>query len=195
MNRNMRMFAFVLGARLFVIWWLTTGLLSLFLMLLLGSPELGIGLGCLFFPWVSAAMAIIGSVAQYRTFRKLHYSMPPEAFQHGFLHVSMAESRAKKELLDILREELGAVECTMVGLEIRALFLPSKDCGWWQRLVHADEMIIAIKKPESDQIQGCALEISARPVSRLVYGLLWVDLGRNFRRLRKFQEVLSLRVC
>ncbi len=181
-----------LGTRLFLVWWLVPTLLFSFL----GGMDLGFCLAFFLFPMAALALAIYGTRAQYGCYRTVPAAHHLGAFHYAVIQVPMPRGDIEREVATLLQEPLSATSISVRDHRIHAVFQPPVWSGWWRRWTLSDEVIVEVLSAvDSDEAGGSTLEVWARPLSRLFYGCLWIDRGRNFQRLRRFQEALGERMA
>lgn len=181
---NKKLAALGLAIRIFLAWWLVPTLLFS----LLGGVELGGCLAFFLFPLVAIAAATYGTWAQYNHCRT---TQGLGAFHHTFIQVPTPRGEVEGTVATLLQESLAATSLSVRGHRLHAVFQPPVWSGWWRRWTMSDEVIVEVQATDASEAGGCTLEVWARPLSRLAYGFLWVDLGRNHRRLCRFQEALT----
>lgn len=160
--------------------------------LVAGGMGAGTGflLGLILFPWLALAGSLLAAFLQVRGCGPAPWPEGLGSFPKGRVQTSESREAVRDLAAAILREELGA-EVTLQGAEVHALFPPPAWGGWWIRWSRRDEAKVDV----SDLEEGSALEIRLGSTSRLLHGLMWVDGGRNLRRLRQFQRALGLRLA
>jgi len=186
-----------MAVRLFMVWWFLAILLFSFLGALMGEALDGMGVGCIFFPWIAGTLAALGTILQYRSLKAFPFAHSLGAFHHAVIQVSIASGEVEKELATILQEDLAARSFSMATHRLQALFQPPEWSGWWRRWALSDEVIVDVipANPGAEVAAGCTLELSARPLSLFLYGFMWIDRGRNYKRLRRIQDALAERMA
>lgn len=181
-----------LAARLFLGWWLVAILLgSLF------GGLAGFGVGLLILPWVALGGAIWGAVLQARSFREFPWVQHVGASHQAVIQVPWAVDDVRKALAGILQDELAATALSVGNRRVEAVFNPPAWRGKWRTWTTADALTVDLR-PSYLRVPGhggCTLGVQARPLNRLFNGVLWVDRGRNFRRLQTLQEALAARMA
>ncbi len=181
-----------LALRIFLVWWLGGTLL----LSMLGGL-VGLGVGLLLFIWVAVGLGIYAGITQFKSLREAPLARSLGAFHHATIQVPMAPEDAERELASILQEEMASTRFTLGAHHVQALFEPPAWSGWWRRWVLSDEMILDVHPvdPHAGESRMCTLDVGAQPLSRFLYGFAWIDRGRNYRRLLRFQELLGERLA
>lgn len=179
-----------LWLRLWLAWW---AIPSLFAVLL--SDILALLLAFFVFPLTATVLATVGTVLQLRGTRTSSLGSRLGAFHHTLLSLPLTPTDAEAILAEIVQNELVATEFELKGHQLHAGFRPPAWSGRLARWIRTDELHIAFRplNPERPEGVGCALELRTRPLSRLLYGLLWVDQGRNLHRFQSLQSALTAR--
>lgn len=189
---NKTLMAMGLAARLFLVWWLGPALLGG----VLGGLT-GLGVALLLFFWVAVVLAALGTILQYLAYnpRSLAHSMG--AFHRAVIQLAMPFTEVEPVLAELLQEDLGATSLSMGTHHVQALFQPRGWSGWWRRWAGTDELIVEVwpSAPDTGEAGGCTLKVTARPLSALPCGWLWIDRGRNAARLQRLQELLGERMA
>lgn len=174
--------------RVFLAWQVSlTLLLTLF-----GGLEAGFLAALILFPFVAGLVALYCAYAQARSVQGLPGAPHLEAFHHALIQVPDAPETLLPELAELLQGDLAASALTVGGGRIHALFQPPDWSGWFRRWSRTDEVVVEVRAEASG---GSMVEVWARPLSRLLFGALWIDRGRNLRRMRLFQERLGSRLA
>ena len=186
MNRQLSMLA--LAARMFLGWWLVAIILGSWL-----GGLVGFGVGLLLMSWVALGVACWGTALQARGFREFPSVLDLSMARQAAIQVAWSVDESSKILAGLLQEDLAATSISVGNRRIQALFRPSPWSGWFRKWAGSDEIQVQIfpfleNAPEGG---GCRLEVQARALSRLFNGVLWVDRGRNFRRMQAFQAALA----
>ena len=166
-----------------------TGILVLTLL----GGVVGFGVGVLFFPLIAGAVALVGTIVQHRSNPSAPSAHRYQAFHRAAIQVHLPPAEVESELANLLQEELAATTFSVGGHRLHAVFRPPEWAGWWRRWTLSDELIIDViaQVPGDPGSGGCDLEVEAGPLSRLLYQFLWIDQGRNYRRLRRLKEVFG----
>ncbi len=150
--------------------------------------EAGFMGGLLLFPYAAILVAVVGTSLQVRA--RIPGTADLSAFHHLRLQVPWTRGEAEAELRAILGEDLGATALEVQGTRLQAHFGPPAWAGTWRRWLDADEVVVDL--PASGE-EG--MEVWARPTFRPWYRSLWVDRGRNLRRLARFQSMVAVRLA
>lgn len=170
-----------LALRLALAWYL-----GQLLLVLPFSPPMAFLGGLILFPWVALGAAALGTWIQVRAIRDASLS----AFQHLNIQLPLEPATAEAEARAVL-ETLGPSGVEAQGSRLVARFAPPVWSGRLRTWTQTDELRLDLEAMGP----GTTLRIEARPHSRLLYGLLWVDGGRNRARLASFQALLAERLA
>ena len=188
---NMTLLALGLAGRICLAWWLEV----LFLCSIFGG-DLGLGIGCFSFP-IAVGLGVLGSLFQFRSYQGLPLAHSLGAFHQAIIQVPMAVADVETVLAGLFQENLAATHFSLRAHCIQAEFRPPEWSGWWRKWVLSDEMSVEISPSETKdgEESGCMLKVTAGPLSRYIYGFLWIDRARNYRRLQHFQQLLGERTA
>ncbi|HJV91262.1 MAG TPA: histidine kinase [Holophagaceae bacterium] len=153
--------------------------------LALGGASAGLLGGLLLFPYTSLAAAALGTWRQARGTGAGPVGVPVRAS----VQAPWTREEAAAEGEALLREDLGATAVQRVGDTLRATFEPGPWAGRLRRWAGSDEATVQLPAEP-----GGALEATFGPRSAFLFQVLWVDGGRNARRLARFQQSLAGRL-
>ncbi len=188
MNRNLQIA--LLALRLLAVWTFALTVVSTLLGALLGDGPLGLGVGCLFLPFLASVLAVWGTVKQVRSCARIEGCRSLSAFHAVKMQLNADREAVEGELSLILQDDLQSSECSLQAGIIHARFGPPQWRGKFSTWAESDEVGVEILDSSPSH---CLLELHAGALSRIWCGGLWVDGGRNFKRLQKLQSFLMAR--
>ncbi|HJV21508.1 MAG TPA: histidine kinase [Holophagaceae bacterium] len=161
-------------------------LLQVLLALLVGGVSAGLLGGLLLFPYSALVVALVGTVRQAQGTGGA--ALGP--VQRLSVQAPWDREAAAAELTALLQEDLGALEVIRQGGSLRAAFGPPAWAGRLRRWSQTDELTVELPDHPGDP-----LEVEVAPTSRLFTQVLWVDGGRNARRLARLKQALAGRLA
>ncbi len=154
--------------------------------LVVGGASAGLLGGLLLFPYSALIVALIGTVRQ----AKGSQGLPLSPVHRLSVQAPWDRAAAAEEVTALLREDLGATAVLRQGDLLRAAFGPPNWAGRLRRWAQTDELTVQLPANPGD-----TLEVEAAPTSRFFTQVLWVDGGRNARRVARLKAALAGRLA
>ncbi|HJW34817.1 MAG TPA: histidine kinase [Holophagaceae bacterium] len=155
--------------------------------LALAGPGAALIGGLVLFPGSALVLALLGTRRQAQS---VAAGQPLTVPLTVSVQAPWTREEAAAEVEALLREDLGATALHRAGDSLRATFEPGPWAGRLRRWAGSDEATVTLPTEA-----GGALEATFGPRSAFLYQVLWVDGGRNARRLARFQQALAGRLA